>query len=136
MNRNRRHLLQGALASATLIALGAPALAQKSSTSFPKWVESFRKRAHARGVSDKTYDKRMADELHDWMENKDPIKILQRTLVSKFKGIQSELDAIDKHAAEQVDEATQYGIDSPIPTYEDLINNVYVTSTENEKVKS
>ncbi|MBA3869318.1 MAG: pyruvate dehydrogenase (acetyl-transferring) E1 component subunit alpha [Anaerolineae bacterium] len=102
----------------------------------PVLMEAMTYRYKGHGVSDKTYDKRMADELHEWMENKDPIKILQRTLVSKFKGIQSELDAITKHAAEQVDEATQYGIDSPIPTYEDLISNVYVTSTENEKVKS
>src|SRR5215211_4265761 len=56
MNQSRRHLLQGAFASASLLALGGPAQAQKSSTSFPKWVEAFRKRAHARGISDKTYD--------------------------------------------------------------------------------
>ena len=56
MNQNRRHLLQGAFASASLLAFGGPAQAQKSSTSFPKWVETFRKRAHARGISEKTYD--------------------------------------------------------------------------------
>ena len=31
------------------VAAGGPALAQKSSTSFSKWVETFRKRAYARG---------------------------------------------------------------------------------------
>jgi lytic murein transglycosylase len=56
MNQNRRHLMQGAFASASLLGFGGPALAQKTSTSFPKWVETFRKRAHARGISEKTYD--------------------------------------------------------------------------------
>jgi pyruvate dehydrogenase E1 component alpha subunit len=84
---------------------------------------TYRYKGH--GVSDKTYDKRMADELKEWMDNKDPIEILKRTLVEKYKGIQKELDDIDKAAAAQVDEATQYGLESPIPTYEDLISNVY-----------
>src|SRR5882724_7351274 len=53
MKQSRRSLLQGAIASASLFACGAPASAR---TSFPKWVEEFRKRAHARGISDKTYD--------------------------------------------------------------------------------
>ena len=69
-------------------------------------------------------------------KTKTPSKSCNAHWWSKYKGIQSELDAIDKDAAAQVDEATQYGLDSPIPTYEDLINNVYVTSSENEKVES
>src|SRR5262245_15606084 len=72
MNQTRRTLMQGALASASLFALGAPADAARSKPSskhaskppakssaklsFPDWVEGFRKRAHARGISDKTYD--------------------------------------------------------------------------------
>lgn len=71
MNQSRRYLLQGAIASASLLAFGSPASARakksakrakaakstkSAHTSFPEWVEAFRKRAHARGVSDKTYD--------------------------------------------------------------------------------
>src|SRR6185369_13169327 len=102
----------------------------------PVLMEAMTYRYKGHGVSDKTFDKRMADELKEWMENKDPIKVLQRTLVSKYKGIQKELDAIDKAALAQVDEATEYAINSPAPTYEDLINNVYVKDTENVKVES
>jgi pyruvate dehydrogenase E1 component alpha subunit len=92
----------------------------------PVLIEAMTYRYKGHGVSDKSFDKRMADELHEWMENKDPIKILQRTLESKYKGIQGELDAIDKTALAQVDEATEYALNSPAPTYEDLIKNVYV----------
>src|SRR5262249_32256186 len=79
MNQSRRFLLQGAVASLSLIACGAPASAKKKAAhavgkkaapkaaqkiphrgSFAQWVEAFRKRASARGVSDKTYDSVMA----------------------------------------------------------------------------
>src|SRR5882757_3927724 len=71
MNQNRRYLLQGAIASASLLAFGSPASARAKKSakstkstksaksahrSFPEWVDAFRKRAHARGVSDRTYD--------------------------------------------------------------------------------
>ena len=92
----------------------------------PVLIEAMTYRYKGHGVSDKTYDKRMADELQEWVEKKDPVTILQRTLVSKLKGIQNDLDAIYQTAAAQVDEATEYGLNSPVPTYEDLISNVYV----------
>ena len=53
---HRRVFLQGALASASLLAFGATASAQNSSLAFPQWVAAFRSRALARGVSEKTYD--------------------------------------------------------------------------------
>jgi lytic murein transglycosylase len=53
---NRRVLLQGALASASLLAFGAKASAQSSKMPFPQWVAAFRSRALARGISQKTYD--------------------------------------------------------------------------------
>jgi membrane-bound lytic murein transglycosylase B len=53
---HRRVFLQGALASASLLAFGATASAQNSSLAFPRWVAAFRSRALARGVSEKTYD--------------------------------------------------------------------------------
>jgi membrane-bound lytic murein transglycosylase B len=61
MNHDRRIFVLGALAAASPLAFVTPgfftpALAQKARTSFPAWVEAFRKRAHARGISDKTYD--------------------------------------------------------------------------------
>jgi membrane-bound lytic murein transglycosylase B len=59
MNRNRRLLLQGALASTSLLMAGARADAQSSSQSFEQWVAGFRSRAAARGVSGATYDRVM-----------------------------------------------------------------------------
>jgi len=92
----------------------------------PVLIEAMTYRYKGHGVSDKSFDKRLADELKEWLDNKDPIQLLKRTLVEKYKGVQKELDAIDKAAAVQVDEATEYALKSPAPTYEDLVNNIYV----------
>ena len=56
----RRQCLQLGLGALALMALGpAPADAQRSSMSFPRWVEHFRKRARQRGITDATYDRVM-----------------------------------------------------------------------------
>jgi pyruvate dehydrogenase E1 component alpha subunit len=91
----------------------------------PVLIEALTYRYKGHGVSDRSYDKRLADELHEWMENKDPIKILHRTLVSRFKNVEPELEKIEQDAAKIVAEAVDYAVNSPDPTYEDLINNVY-----------
>jgi membrane-bound lytic murein transglycosylase B len=53
---NRRTWLQGAALAALF---PASALAQQSSVPFERWVESFRSKARAKGVSDATYDRVM-----------------------------------------------------------------------------
>jgi membrane-bound lytic murein transglycosylase B len=55
----RRTLMQAALSSAASLAFGDSAFAQVASQPFPQWVESFRPRALAKGVSDATYTRVM-----------------------------------------------------------------------------
>src|SRR5205085_2327370 len=59
MTLARRTLMQAALSSAAALAFGGGAFAQVSSQPFPQWVESFRPRALAKGVSDATYTRVM-----------------------------------------------------------------------------
>ena len=59
MTFTRRTLMQAALGNAAALAFGDRALAQVSSQPFPQWVESFRPRALAKGVSDATYSRVM-----------------------------------------------------------------------------
>lgn len=92
----------------------------------PVLIESITYRYKGHGVSDKTYDKRFADELAEWRDQKDPIELLRRQLQKKFKNIDPELAKIDAACQAAVDEATEYALSSPDPGYEDLINNVYV----------
>ncbi|HEX2655418.1 MAG TPA: lytic murein transglycosylase [Xanthobacteraceae bacterium] len=55
----RRTVIKAALGAVTALAGGASALAQSSRMSFPQWVDHFRPRARARGISDATYTRVM-----------------------------------------------------------------------------
>ena len=56
----RRIFLTTALAAAALCAEGNPLHARTPALPYPKWVERFRKRARARGISDAVYDRAIA----------------------------------------------------------------------------
>jgi pyruvate dehydrogenase E1 component alpha subunit len=92
----------------------------------PVLIESLTYRYKGHGVSDKSYDKRFADELEEWSLNRDPITIFEKHLKSKYKGIESELQRIHDACKAEVEEAVEFAINSPAPGYEDLISNVYV----------
>ena len=59
MEFDRRYLLKTALGGAASLALRAPVVAQVAAQPFPQWVETFRPRALAKGVSDATYTRVM-----------------------------------------------------------------------------
>jgi len=93
----------------------------------PVLIESLTYRYKGHGVSDRSYDKRLEDELRDWVENKDPIKLLAAHLTSKYKNVMSEMKKIEREVDAVVAESVEFALKSPNPTYEDLINHVYVT---------
>jgi lytic murein transglycosylase len=57
----RRFLLQTALSGAASLALGVAGFAQSAAEPFPKWVEAFRAKARAKGISDATYTRVMGN---------------------------------------------------------------------------
>src|SRR3954453_66550 len=59
MRFGRRHLLTTALSGAAALAFGGGAFAQVAAQPFTQWVESFRTRALAKGISDATYTRVM-----------------------------------------------------------------------------
>lgn len=93
----------------------------------PVLIESMTYRFKGHGVSDRSYDKRLADELAEWTQHKDPIQILLRTLKDKYKNLDGDLKKIEDESNAIVAEAVEYALNSPDPTYEDLTSNIYVT---------
>ena len=57
----RRTLITAALSGAASLALGVPGFAQSAAEPFPKWVETFRAKARAKGISDATYTRVMGN---------------------------------------------------------------------------
>lgn len=92
----------------------------------PVLIESLTYRYKGHGVSDRSYDKRFAEELEEWKQNRDPITLFRRVLENKYKNIGPELDRIYETCHQAVEEAVEFALNSPDPTYEDLISNVYV----------
>lgn len=92
----------------------------------PVLIEAITYRYQGHGVSDRSYDKRFADELEEWKNNRDPLKLLGNYLVTSYKNVEGELDKIHTQVEEEVAASVEYALNSPIPTYDDLVNNVYV----------
>lgn len=92
----------------------------------PVMIESITYRYKGHGVSDRSYDKRFADELAEYVTNKDPIVILKRVLTEQHNVSEAALHEIEQQVTAQVEDAVQYALNSPDPTYEDLISNIYV----------
>lgn len=92
----------------------------------PVLIEAITYRYKGHGVSDRSYNTRFQEELEEWTSNKDPIVLFRRELVAKYKNIEAELDRLDQEAGAAVEESVQFALESPDPTYEDLISNVYV----------
>ncbi len=90
----------------------------------PVLMEALTFRYKGHGVSDRAYSER-AEELEAW-HGRDPILVARELLISRFKDVESELEKIDEAVKREVDEAVEYAENSPMPTYEDLISNVYV----------
>jgi pyruvate dehydrogenase E1 component subunit alpha len=91
----------------------------------PVLIESLTYRYKGHGVSDRSYDKRFEDELHDWVENKDPVRIHERYLKEHYKNITPEIKKLERESDAVVADAVEFALNSPAPTYEDLISNVY-----------
>lgn len=94
----------------------------------PVLIEALTYRYMGHGVSDKSYNTRedLASELKEWQDDRDPINVLRKTILAQHKDAKAELVELEKKAAEVVEAAVKFAIESPVPTYEDLISNVYV----------
>jgi pyruvate dehydrogenase E1 component alpha subunit len=94
----------------------------------PVLIEMLTYRYKGHGVSDKQYDTRddLRRELDDWQANKDPITLLKNRLLAGFEGVEDELKRIDAEVHAIVEESVRFAEDSPVPTYEDLINHIVV----------
>ena len=96
-------------------------------TSGPVLLEALSYRYKGHGVSDRSYSERK-EELEQWA-GRDPINVARDIITSRFKNAEPELAEIEAEAKAAVAEAVEYADNSPMPTYEDLIKNIYVEET-------
>jgi pyruvate dehydrogenase E1 component alpha subunit len=87
-------------------------------------MESLTYRYEGHGVSDKMFSNR-TEELDHWM-HLDPIPRLYDHLCDKYKDIGATLQKLKVRAEEVVAGAEKFADESPVPTYDDLVNHIYV----------
>ncbi|PJF23060.1 MAG: pyruvate dehydrogenase (acetyl-transferring) E1 component subunit alpha [Phototrophicales bacterium] len=92
----------------------------------PVLIEHLTYRYKGHGVSDRSYDTRFAEELHEYKTQRDPITLLRNHLTEKYKNIEDELHAIHQEVKDIVERAVEFAESSPEPTFEDLVKHVYV----------
>ncbi len=90
----------------------------------PSLVETktYRFDNHSIGLPIEHY--RDAEEVRDWRENRDPIKLF-RARASELDVVLGDLDKIDEAVEKEIVEALQFAEDGPLPTPEDAFTHLY-----------
>ncbi len=83
--------------------------------------KTYRHKGHSR-VDPAKY--RPKEEVSEWL-GKDPIEILKERLMQQYSFSQSELEKAEREASFKIDEAVKFALDSPFPTPEEALDDVY-----------
>lgn len=86
-------------------------------------VETYRFRGHSMGDPERY---RTSEEVKRWQSEEDPLGIYHKYLLDHQIASLEEMDAMEKTAEQEVQEALQFAESSPEPQPEDLYKNVYV----------
>jgi pyruvate dehydrogenase E1 component alpha subunit len=93
----------------------------------PVLMEARTYRFEGHGVSDKQFNARedLREELETWAA-RDPINILRQHIISRFSGLEAELERLEAEGERVVEQSVEFAVNSPAPDAEDLVRNVYV----------
>lgn len=98
----------------------------------PTVLEIFTYRYRGHSVADANHEKyRSKDEVLDYKENKDPITLLRKQLVSEKVITEEQAKEIDKAANEEANDAADFADKSPFPPPESILEDTY-WSTDNK----
>jgi pyruvate dehydrogenase E1 component alpha subunit len=86
-------------------------------------VATYRFRGHSMGDPERY---RKSEEVKRWQNEGDPIGIFHKQLVDQKIATSEELEAIEKSAEQEIQEAVQFAESSPEPAPEDLYKYLYV----------
>jgi pyruvate dehydrogenase E1 component alpha subunit len=90
-------------------------------------AKTYRFRGHFEG-DPQVY--RSKEEIEWWKKNKDPIKLFEEKLLAKGVATKEELDAIWEKARKEIEEAVKFAEESPWPSKEELLEDVFSTPTK------
>lgn len=92
----------------------------------PTVLEIFTYRYRGHSVADANHEKyRSKDEILDYKENKDPITLLRKQLISEGVLTEEQAKEIDKAANDEMTAAVEFAEKSPFPPPESILEDVY-----------
>jgi len=93
----------------------------------PTFIESKTYRLHGHTGMDRFHlgIYRKKEEVEEWAK-KDPVKRLRERLIEMKTATAAALDKIDQEARAEIEEAEKFAKDSPYPTREEILQDVYV----------
>ncbi|HZK67299.1 MAG TPA: thiamine pyrophosphate-dependent dehydrogenase E1 component subunit alpha [Chloroflexota bacterium] len=103
-------------------------LIEKARKGQPQYVEfkTYRYGGHHVGDPGKAY--RPADEIADWQNNRDPIKLHADKLVKDGVCSRADVEAIDQEIQKEVDDAVEFAKAAPFPNESEVDRYVYPQS--------
>ncbi len=91
----------------------------------PTLIEAKTYRFHGHHIGDpETY--RTKEEVEEWMEKRDPIKLFKEKLLKEFKINNTELDTMENKILKEIENAVKFASESPAPDPSELTRDVYV----------
>ncbi len=91
----------------------------------PTLIEAKTYRFHGHHIGDpETY--RTKEEVEEWMEKRDPIKLFKAKLLKDFKISESEIGSVEQRISKEIEDAVKFASQSPTPDPSMLTENVYV----------
>jgi len=85
-------------------------------------IKTYRYKGHSMSDPQKY---RTKEEVEEYKE-RDPIEHCRRTLIQNFKMKESEIELIDERVKEQVEESVRFSEESPWPSDDELLKDVYI----------
>lgn len=89
-------------------------------------AKTYRLKGHYEGDPQSYRDKA---EIAEWT-GRDPVEGFRERLLDDGRADAGQLDAIDAEVAEEVTDAMTFGLDSPLPTKEEIVGDVYAGTVE------
>ncbi len=90
----------------------------------PTLIEAKTYRFHGHHIGDpETY--RTREEVEEWIEKRDPLKLYKERLKKEFKIKQEEIDKIENKIAKEISDAVEFASNSPAPDPSTLTDYVY-----------
>lgn len=85
-------------------------------------AKTYRWKGHSKSDAKKY---RTREEEKDWRDNRDPLKLFGEKLTAAEIATTEELDAIKKQAKQEIDDAVEFAENSPVPSLDELLTDVY-----------